>query len=203
LSDIRSVYHYDLLPEAVNVAGTILAVRLHPEVEHGDPGARPLRTLGLLLTALGAVGAALAAVDAHFFARRPRGERAPPLSACPSGAAAASFLVPGLGQWLLGRPRKGLLLFGALTGLYLLGLLLSDFACVDRDRHFYYWAGQLLNGGATIVATLAFTSVRVREFLPHLDAGVLFTTASGLLNVLVMIDAASAAEAKLAPPGTA
>jgi len=198
LSDVRSLYHYDLLPEAANVSGTILAVRLFPNVEHGDPGTSPLRTLGLLLTALSGVGAALAAADAHFLARRPRGTRPPPLCASPGGVAAASFLVPGLGHALLGRRRKAILLFATLTTLFVVGLALSRFAGVDRDRHFYYWAGQLLYGGATIVSSLAFTGVRVREFLPSLDAGVLFTTAAGLLNVLVMVDAAATAETRLA-----
>ncbi len=179
-----------LLPEVLNVGATCVAWGLYSDVSYLDPGDSPYRNLGILLTALSGIFAVLAASDAHFLARAGRAG----VRRSPAVPATLSFLVPGLGHFLLGRRKKGVLLFLALTSIFVVGLLLSGGNIVDRDRHYYYWAGQILNGGATSIAHLLFAGRRVDAFPPHLDSALLFVTASGLLNVLVMIDAYAEAD---------
>ncbi|HET6201224.1 MAG TPA: DUF6677 family protein [Planctomycetota bacterium] len=192
-SSLRGPLRIDLLPEVLNVGATYVAGRLYADVAYLDPGDSPHRNLGILLTALSGVFAALAASDAHFLARAGRGGA----RRSPAVVATLSFLVPGLGHFLLGERKKGVLLFAALTSIFVVGLLLSDGNVVDRDRHYYYWAGQILNGVPTSIAHLLFMDRRVSSFPPHLDSALLFVTAAGLLNVLVMIDAYAEAEGRM------
>jgi len=82
----------------------------------------------------------------------------------PVGAAVAAWLLPGLGHVLLGQRRRGLLLLGAILGLYLAGLLIGGIDVIDsrQDRLWYY--GQVLAGPQTFLVDRVHQSMRTDTY---------------------------------------
>lgn len=115
----------------------------------------------------------------------------------PGAAAALSWLVPGAAHWLQGRRRRAVTLFVMLVGLFLLGCMLAQGANLDRERHFYYWAGQFLLGLPAVITEFAYGHARVTGDIPYVDAGVVLGCVAGMLNVLVMLDAYGWSEQRL------
>ncbi|MBC8329065.1 MAG: hypothetical protein H8E31_10000 [Planctomycetes bacterium] len=187
-ADIRAVFL--LLPEVANLLGLQVAAQLYVSVESGgvDPTRVPWRDLGHLLSGASGVLAGFAAAHAAgavLAKDRPR----PGRRVHPGVAAVATLLLPGAGHWLTGRRFKALLLGGTVLGLFLFGMLLGDFADFDRQRHPYYWAGQMFGGGSFWLVALASAGARFTAVLRFMDAGLLFTTSAGLFNVVVALDA--------------
>lgn len=179
-----------LVPELANLLGTQIAAQLLTSVESlgASPTALPWRDLGHLLSGASGVLAAFAAAHAAgaILARdRPRARRA----VHPGTAALATLLLPGLGHALCGRRFKAWFLGGAVLGLFLLGMFLGGFADFDRQRHPYYWAGQMLGGLPSWLTAFAARGARFDAVLRFMDAGLLFTTSAGLFNVVVALDA--------------
>ncbi|MEM7262147.1 MAG: DUF6677 family protein [Planctomycetota bacterium] len=113
----------------------------------------------------------------------------------------AAWFVPGLGHVMLGQKRLGGVLLALLGGSFLIGLMLSDFTAVSRDLNpwsFFAQAG--LGGGALPLLWLDPAADAVLEgsaavstfqpVPPLTDSGVLFCNIAGLLNLLVVLDAA-------------
>lgn len=103
-------------------------------------------------------------------------------------AAILTWLVPGLGHFLLGRRGKGILFFVMITTLYVWGMVLSDFLNVNQERHPIYFIAEAFYGLATLVAMVATQSLRIESFNPFHDVGLLFTATAGLLNIVVIVD---------------
>jgi len=193
------------VPEAGNFLTTFLTLKA-TFPPHGSPGwleavslaklPVPWEHLGFLLTALSGILNAFAAADAWWLSRveRTGREKAPWLST-PTGSALLSWLVPGLGQWRLGYRSRALLQFGSLTALFLLGLLFSDFTAVDRSQVYFWYAGMLFDGGATILSTIFFAPLRFHNTGSTMwDLGVTTVCIAGLMNVAVILDAYTLAE---------
>ena len=188
IGDLRLVFL--LLPEMGNFLGTQVVAGLFHSVELGgtQPQEIPLRELGYIMSGAAGILAAFAAAHAAGIALA-TSLSAPGRRPHPGTAALASLLVPGLGHLLTGRRFKGYLLGGTVLGLFLLGMALGDFADMDRQRHPYYWAGQMMLGGVGWVVGLFTSSLRFERLLPFQDAGLLFVTTSGLFVVIVSLDA--------------
>lgn len=115
-------------------------------------------------------------------------------------AAALAFIVPGLGHVWLGERKRGLLIGAGVLGLFFGGLLIGGIDVVDRvsDKWwFYLQAGNgpvafatdainrnmqstSINGNARPIVSIG----RVKE------AGILFGALGGMLNIMVIVDAA-------------
>jgi hypothetical protein len=106
----------------------------------------------------------------------------------------AGWLVPGGGQYLLGRKPRATVFFFAVTLTYLAGMALADFGNVSLERHTYYFLAHVFNGGETILAWLLTMGV-VEDHVPtHFgihtgDIGILYTAVASLLNLIVIMDA--------------
>ncbi|RMH03557.1 MAG: hypothetical protein D6702_05670 [Planctomycetota bacterium] len=192
LGAVRGIFV--VLPEVANFLGTQVAAQILHSVENGgaDPTWIPYRDLGHLLSGASGVLACFAA--AHAAGQVLAADLPRPGRRNPGTAALASLLLPGLGHWLVGRRFKAVLLGGTVLGLFLLGMALGGFADFDRQRHPYYWAGQMFGGGAFWLVALAAAGARFTEVLRFMDAGLLFTTSAGLFNVILALDAWRRAE---------
>jgi len=115
----------------------------------------------------------------------------------PGAAAALSWLIPGAGHSFQGRCRRAAAVFVMLVGLFLLGCMLAQGANLDRERHFYYWAGQFLLGLPAVLTEFAYGHPRVTGDVPYVDAGIVLGCVAGMLNVLVMLDAYGWSEQRL------
>lgn len=189
------------LPEAGNFLTTLLMLKTFPGTEDAVALAKlPVawEHLGFLLTALSGVLNAFACADAWWIAARPEAPARGRLR--PVEAALLSWLLPGLGQWRLGARFRGGVQGGAVLGLFLLGLVFSDFTAVDRSQVYFWYAGMCFNGGGTIAATLLFAERAFTNTGSTLwDLGVTLCTVSGLMNLVVALDAYTLAEEQSPP----
>jgi hypothetical protein len=110
----------------------------------------------------------------------------------------AGWFVPGLGHVLQKRVRRGLVVFALLVGLLVLGTILAEGSNLDRERHFYYWAGQFLLGAPVMLAEAVHGHARVTHDIPYVDAGLVMVCLAGLLNVLALLDVFGHAERQAA-----
>jgi hypothetical protein len=141
------------------------------------------------------------------------------------GAAILGWLVPGLGQIALGERRRGVYAMIGVLILFFGGLLIGGLDAVDRDEDFLWFIGQAATGpiafGASWANDTLIKSGRFGELLPtplsqmqmltgvagaqvsslkglaHANEfGTLFCFLAGLMNFVVVLDAASRPKAE-------
>ena len=101
----------------------------------------------------------------------------------------ATWIVPGLGHWILGRRGKAVLYFALLTFTFLLGMYLADFRNVRTDDDFkLYFLGESLIAGLAFPAHWLTRNLELVQPQPRLDVGLLFSTVAGIMNVCVIVD---------------
>ncbi|MFT7678443.1 MAG: TM2 domain-containing membrane protein YozV [Planctomycetota bacterium] len=194
-AEMRTRFAAVLAPEMGNLGALLLH---QAQYGYGESFPRPWPAsmdLGTTLTAMSGLLNILLASHAHFEARRRKATGVAPIG--PAVAATASFLIPGLGQVLQGRRVRGLLLFVCLVGLFFIGSTLGEGANLDRERHFYYWAGQFLLGLPAVALEFWYGHPRMTTDIAYADAGVVLGCVAGMLNVLGMLDAYGWSEAKI------
>jgi hypothetical protein len=189
---------HHVLPECGNLTGAFIAQVLMgdrtPDLERLLRLPRANEHLGLTLTACSGVLNLIFVAQAWWLARF-RGLRSP-VSKLPDPAIAAllSWVVPGLGHVRLGQRNKGLLLLGAITVMFALGLWFSGFTAADRAQLYWWWAGEIFFGSGAMLATVFLGPLPVTATLPYVDLGITLCCSAGLLNLVVMVDAFSLAE---------
>ena len=90
---------------------------------------------------------------------------------------------------MTGRARKGLVMLVAIGGLFITGLALTAFTCVNPDEYGLEFVAQIFAGGPTLAALFTTKGLTVTEFMPHFDVGRLYVDVAGLLNVVAVSDA--------------
>lgn len=132
------------------------------------------------------------------------------------------WALPGLGHWWLGERRRAVLAGGAVLALFLGGLLIGGLDSIDQREDGPWFIAQAWNGPIAFAADFAneglLKSGRVGELLPSPsppsaprtppgtvmvsslkgigvvnDVGTLYSALGGLMNLVVMLDAASRA----------
>lgn len=111
-------------------------------------------------------------------------------------AACAGWLLPGLGHWVRGEPRRAALLALSLGLLWGGGLLIGGLSVIDHgsSREWFVRAGQLAIAPSLLADVLRVfvtqsEGIRLVESLgPAHEQGVLWTGVAGYLNVLVLLD---------------
>jgi hypothetical protein len=107
----------------------------------------------------------------------------------------AGWLVPGAGHFMLKRSIRGALLFGSVTVMFLLGLMMRGpmFQPMTSDMltTIIYWGGFLSHVCSGILYFLAMAlGYNQPDVAGHVhDYGTKFLVAAGLLNILAMVDA--------------
>ena len=186
---------FALFPEVGNFSGSWAAGLWLRSVEGGgySPDVIPLRHLGYVISGAGGILAAFSCAHAAGMTlikhQPPRANRIHP-----GTAALATLALPGFGHWLIGRKFKARLFFIAVFGLFLIGLALGEFADFDRQRHPYYWIGQMLMGLPAWLLYLPLETFIAKGSPPYADAGTMFTTCAGLFNLIASLDAYHRAE---------
>ena len=111
-----------------------------------------------------------------------------------------SWFVPGLGHYMLGQKRRGILIAVGVLGMWLLGLLVGGIGSIDSEKHRAWYFGQALFAPSLAVNYYRHSlgpqdrpSVSPRhDYEPSFgrpnEQGVLFTALAGMLNALVIID---------------
>lgn len=197
--EMRTPMAWVLTPEIGNLGALYWHYSNYGYGISGEPRPWPASMdVGTALTAasgiLNLVLCSHAHLEARLAARKQDVGRARPL---PAQAAALAWALPGLGQFLQGRRLRGALVFVSLVGLFVIGTWLAQGTNLDRERHFYYWAGQSLLGAPAFVVEFLHGHPRMDHFVPYADAGVVLGCVAGMLNVMAMLDAYGYSEDKL------
>ncbi|MEM9253582.1 MAG: DUF6677 family protein [Planctomycetota bacterium] len=115
-------------------------------------------------------------------------------------AALGTWLLPGLGHWMIGERARGAILAVTIGSLYVLGLLIGGIGVIDRAAPLPGFFGQMLIGPTFVVlwAQERLWSWSAIDGTPSLaegmpigvmgEQGVLYTSIAGLLNLLCIID---------------
>lgn len=117
--------------------------------------------------------------------------------------ALATWLIPGLGHWMLGQRGRGLILLTCIGSLWLSGFFIGGINVFDRKGHPIWYIGQALIA-PSILVDFAHRSMQGPLGLParpdaasipytpsygHIhEQGVLYTSLAGMLNLLAMMD---------------
>lgn len=188
---------YFLIPESGNFLSTQIFARMYDSIESGGryPTEIPWRNLGYIMSAMsGFCGIFSAAHAAGTLSRSSASSSHAKTLLNPGSAALLSFMLPGLGHYKTGRKFKGVLLGGSIMALFIVGMMLGDWADFDRQRHSYYWVGQMCMGGSGWLTALMSEPAKFTSVMPYQDVGLLFTTAAGFFNIVASLDAFHRAE---------
>jgi len=193
-AELRSLLAPALAPELGNLGALVYHVR---EYGFGPGFPRPFPdtiVLGSTLTAVSGVLNICLMCHAHFEARLPKqqssGSRSPAL------AVLAAWAVPGLGHFLQGRRLRALLVFVGLVGLLVLGTWLAEGSNLSRERHYYYWGGQVMGGLPALLLESLWGGRVVGAPIPYAEGGLVIASVAGMLNILAMLDVFGWSEAR-------
>lgn len=103
----------------------------------------------------------------------------------------ASWLVPGLGHWMLKRKWRALILFLAIISMFVLGLLMQGQFFPPGSASYLErlgYLGELCAGLAMPVAKF-FGYGGGNPFFVSSDYGTAYLVSAGMLNVLAILDA--------------
>lgn len=135
----------------------------------------------------------------------------------PGFSAFLAWLVPGLGHWYQGRRGKAVLYFVCILGLFVYGMKLGAWRNVyfrwDAQEQRYVYIAQAGVGLAALPAVISTADLRSilpasiswfeappaedvmddlhRQYGKRMDIAVVYTVIAGLLNLLVIYDAAA------------
>jgi len=136
------------------------------------------------------------ATEAEQIAQRVPGEK----SSVPALALLLGWLIPGAGHILLGKWVRGLLLFVAIFGMYLIGLGLAGKVFTPNTGDvldILNFAGQLGLGLLYVLARVfGWGATSIVNTLA--DYGTKFLVVAGLLNIVAAVDAHSLANGRKA-----
>jgi hypothetical protein len=186
----------ELLNFPANLIGGLLAFDGTPDGERLWRMPRDFEHVAGWLTAASGMLAAFWAAAGQWGLRWQRDSRSdtPPPVANPALCAGLSWIVPGLGHAKAGQKGKGVLMGVAVVAVFALGLLLSQGHGVDRATQPVWWIGQNLFGGGTLFSSVVTAPWHMTSAPAHHDVGVVLCTVAGLMNLVVMCDAFTAAE---------
>jgi TM2 domain-containing membrane protein YozV len=146
----------------------------------------PSVALGAMLTAISGITNLALMCHAYFEAQMPKDQVSGKSN--PGFAVLLAWAVPGLGHIYQGRRLRGILVFVSLVGCMLLGTWLAEGSNLSRERHYYYWGGQLLGGLPAVGLQFLWGAKLVTTQIPYGEAGLVFGSVAGLLNILMMLD---------------
>ncbi|MGA1607112.1 MAG: DUF6677 family protein [Planctomycetota bacterium] len=182
-----------LQPEMGNAGATIVAALLReadsPDLLRAVLLPRDGEHLAMLATGFSGIASVLWASDAFWLA-----SGRPKLRAPPAAAAAAGWLVPGLGHVLAGQKSKGYLVGAAVLAVFALALVVSGGHGVDRPAYPFWWAAQAFCGVGVLFAALVTGPMQMDAYPELLELGIVLGAVAGLMNMMLMTDAWAVAE---------
>jgi TM2 domain-containing membrane protein YozV len=119
-------------------------------------------------------------------------------------AAILAWALPGLGHFIIGQKRRGIIIGSTLISLFIAGLLIGSIDVVDSRRDTLWFAGQAMLGPIAIAVDFLHASLDASG-IPHPpteisspiyftsigrvnELGTLYCTLAGVLNLLAILD---------------
>jgi hypothetical protein len=116
-----------------------------------------------------------------------------------------AWLVPGAGHWYVGQRQRGTVIFIAVIGAYVLGVLLGGIEMIDPRNATAWFCAQVLCGLPNIICAVLQDPNVPMGVGRGVDLGQVYTGVAGLLNLLAVLDALTRCQASNSPstPGDA
>lgn len=184
--ELRGPFAPALSPELGNLGALVYHMKSYG---YGLPMPRAfpdMVALGTTLTAISGVLNLCLMCHVNFEARLPKDVHTGRCS--PALPVLLTWICPGLGHWVQGRKLRGALVFLSLVGCVVLGTLLADASNLSRERHYYYWGGQVMAGAPALLLQAVWGAKSLTSHIPYGEAGLVFASVAGMLNILAMLD---------------
>lgn len=130
-------------------------------------------------------------------------ETTPERSASAPVAAILAWMVPGLGHWLIGERRRGVIFFIVITVTFWAGIAVGGVRTTITPKENGAWIAAQLCAGPQALGALYWSNYRSEHYPDELKAGypgsnisVVYAGVAGLLNLLIIIDTLARAEAR-------
>ena len=107
-----------------------------------------------------------------------------------------AWLVPGGGHFLLKETKRAIILFVAITILFVLGIYLGSIAVVDPVNEKLWYIPQMMVSPAVSLIGKATVAKGLESFGKPNEIGQVYTAIAGMLNLLCVIHAAFLAYCK-------
>ena len=132
-------------------------------------------------------------------------ETTPERSASGALAAVLAWIVPGLGHWLLGERRRGVIFFIVITVTFWAGVAVGGVRTTIAPKENGAWIAAQMCAGPQALGALYWSNYRSQHYPDELKAGypgsnisVVYAGVAGLLNLLIIIDTMARADARQA-----
>ncbi len=98
-----------------------------------------------------------------------------------------AWLIPGAGYFVLKEQKRAILIFVAVTILFILGIYIGSVAVVDPEHAAPWYVAQLLSSPCVAAAGHLTRTRGYQSFgKPH-EIGQVYTTIAGMLNLLCIV----------------
>ena len=105
------------------------------------------------------------------------------------------WALPGAGHWILGQRKQAVILGALLLGTFWWGETIAEGYAVTRKEHEYFFYGQAGIGVSAFIANqvqsnklpAVITQEIDREVPVDLQTGILLTSISGILNIILVL----------------
>ncbi len=97
----------------------------------------------------------------------------------------AGWWIPGMGHWIIGRPKRAALIFFSIMFAFLLGIWLGSIAVIETP---WFYAQVLTSPAAAYLAHVSKVFGLVSYGKPR-EIGEIYTGIAGMLNLLCVVNA--------------
>ena len=99
------------------------------------------------------------------------------------------WIVPGAGHLLINQTKRGLVIFAAIVGLFVLGIYVGSIGVIDPVNAKMWYIAQILTSPLTNILGQLTVTKGIYSFGRPAEIGQLFTSIAGLLNLFCFINA--------------
>lgn len=102
--------------------------------------------------------------------------------------ALAGWLIPGAGYMLLGEKKRAIIIFCAITLTFTIGIYIASIGIIDYVNAKAWFIAQALNSPLVIILGLISAASDYPVYGRTYDIGQIYTSITGLLNLLCIIN---------------
>ena len=116
--------------------------------------------------------------------------------------AGAGWLIPGGGYFLVNEKKRAVIVFLAITITFLLGLYVGSIGVIDPVKSKIPYVGQILNTPIVLLIAKQTAGGNYDVYARPQEIGQIYTSISGLLNLLCIVNAVYMAHMKIQNEGS-
>jgi len=111
-----------------------------------------------------------------------------------------AWLVPGAGHLLIKHKKRGIIIFAAISFLFVLGLFVGSIAVINPVQDKLWYMAQILTSPLIAIIGKITVHGNYQSYGKPFEVGQIYTSIAGLLNLLCIINAVYIAYTGKLPP---